>query len=143
MASSYIVTGHTFNRESVLTKNTNIVNRKNLSGLLLSCPKLQIEIGRYCSGVGRVNPEDRLCKHCTLDTCKDEMHFILKCPLYKTGRVLLFSCINDRNGDFVKLEDKVKFVLILASSDCHIIKAVDIYIAECFNKRYENVNRTN
>ena len=51
LVASYAVTGHL--REPYLTKCTNIVNRKNLSRRRLSCHKLQIESGRYCSGVGR------------------------------------------------------------------------------------------
>ena len=39
------------------------------------------------------------------------------------------------NGDFVKREDKMKF--ILASNYSHIIKA------QCFNKINENVKTTN
>ena len=55
------------------------------------------------------------------------MHFIFKCPLYKIEREALFSCINGRNEDFVKLEDKMKFMFILASNDGHIIKAAGTY----------------
>ena len=56
---------------------------------------------------------------------------------------MAFSCINGRNEDFVNLEDKIKFVFILASNDGHVIKAAGTYIAQCFKKRNENVNAIN
>jgi hypothetical protein len=62
------------------------VKRKHLASLRLSCHKLHIETGRHVHVTERLDPSDRKCSFCQLQTCEDEFHFVMICPHYTTLR---------------------------------------------------------
>ena len=118
--------------------STNVEYRKNISRIRLSCHKLQIEIGRLASRALRLEPEERICKLCDLNTCEDEVHFISICPKFCNERRLLFQSASRSYPNFDRLDSEQKLVFLMSNED--IIKSLGIYITQCFLKRTDYLN---
>ena len=82
----------------------------------------------------RTNPEDRICKYCSIG-CEDEKHFLLLCPLYNEIRSQMFNTIEIRYPFFKSYDQDQKFVWIMGNLDPIIIKSLSTYIVNAFNKR--------
>ena len=124
-----------FSTEPYLHNCLNIINRKNISRLRMSCHRLHIETGRYVAKINRLEPEDRKCIYCTTDQCEDEFHFLVGCPFYAEERNLMFNAITKVYPSFVNLELRHQFVYVMSSSDKKIISALGSYVSTCFLKR--------
>lgn len=79
--SNYQYIVHNFCLQFYLSKPLPDVYKKCITQLRLSSHNLAVESGRF-SAVPRQN---RLCKFCK-DDIEDEMHFVLKCPVYQGFR---------------------------------------------------------
>ena len=74
--------------ENYLLSVENVANRTALTKFRLSNHNLMIEKGRY----QKSDLQDRTCPFCP-DQIEDEMHFLLKCPIYQELRHKLFDDI--------------------------------------------------
>ena len=93
--------------------NMNIMTRQQRSALAkfrCGVAPLKIETGRYQS----LNIEDRTCFNC-LTEVEDEIHVLIKCPLYKDIRNELFLKMVDVNPDFSQYDTITKFNYIMSN----------------------------
>ena len=56
--------------------------------------------------------ERRLCFYCTENEVEDEIHVMLKCPLYADLQSILYNHAVSFYGDFYSLSDKEKFIFL-------------------------------
>ena len=100
-------------RETYLAEVKNSKHRIAMTKLRLSGHKLEIETGRYSNTA----PEDRLCTYCKLmghNVVEDEIHFLVRCPMYADIREeLLTSAIIKDNT----MSDKDKFIQLMTVGD--------------------------
>jgi hypothetical protein len=113
----------------------NPVLRRSLSQLRLSAHRLKIETGRYNAQNQYIPPANRICENCEMHESEDEMHFILKCPTYKTQRDKLFMHIVSRNIHFINYNDVQKFTWLMLNEDLEDLKALANYISEAMALR--------
>jgi hypothetical protein len=113
----------------------NPVLRRSLSQLRLSAHRLKIETGRYNAQNQYIPPANRICENCEMHESEDEMHFILKCPTYKTQRDKLFMHMVSRNIHFVNYNDVQKFTWLMLNEDLEDLKALANYISEAMALR--------
>lgn len=113
----------------------NIKLRTTLSKFRLSAHNLEIERGRFKNGK-YLPPNQRLCKHCDLNICEDEIHFLLQCPNYTELRSELFTFCMSRNKYFRLYDDMQKFIWLLSSDDLEIINSLSLFIYESMAKRH-------
>lgn len=112
----------------------------SMSKLRLSAHKLHIETGRYVSKQDRLKPQERLCAQCNLKECEDEIHFIMKCPLYSEERASLLNKIYF-HYEFVKEYNiEETFCWLMSNIDTNIIQIFAVYIKQCFSKRNSNIS---
>ena len=109
--------------------------RAEVARLRLSAHKLNIETGRYSSKNKYVAPEDRLCNCCSLETCENELHFLISCPAYSDLREKLFTDIICRNPNFSLYNKTDKFIWLMTSEDISDIKAVAHFIQKSMLRR--------
>ena len=102
----------------------------------MSAHNLQIEQERYTSK-NRVPPELRLCKACNSNESEDEFHFVMKCPKYKLFHHNLMENIKGilMFPFFTDLNDKLKFIWLMANVDKRDIDVFTAFIYRCFNER--------
>jgi hypothetical protein len=131
---TYRLFKNSFAKEDYLTECKNKRDRQQFSVLRLSAHNLQIEKDRYTSK-DRLPPELRLCKHCDLNVCEDEFHFIIRCPMYNLLRQNLFAKISQMYPSFQGLADQDKFIWLMANVDPHILHLFTAYISACFSLR--------
>ena len=110
----------------------NRCDRSQISKVKLSAHQLNIEKGRY-SNIPR---SDRLCHFCNSCCIENEEHFLLHCSAY----------VNIRNDFHKKLENlniksihnynnDIKLQFLFNTNSIHLLKAVSVLIANCFNVR--------
>ena len=121
-----------FHTEKYLSACNNCTVRQNLARLRLSSHKLEIETGRYTSIKNRVEPVDRICQHCNLNTCEDEEHFMIYCNKYKALRKILFDTLSVSHPIFTSIHDENKFIWLMANEDPLVINLCGVYIINCF-----------
>ena len=111
--------------------------RKYITQFRVSAHKLKIETGRYNSNNAYINPEDRLCMQCSLNTKEDEFHFLLECEKYKCIRKELFlKCQND-NELFNSYNNQCKFIWLLTTENLKTQNHLGDYFINAFNMRKE------
>ena len=87
-----------------------------------------IERGRY----NKTEISERKCPNCKV--IEDEVHFLIKCDLYKNERANLFECVLNISPQFANLSDNERLCFLLSAEDV-IIKAVGKFCHEAFNVR--------
>ena len=111
----------------------NIRHRTATTKLRISCHKLHIETGRY----NRTPLEERICRHCNLNTIEDEEHLVLECSLYNEERAELYKLLQCMFPHFIHLSNTDKFIFLMTLDKPSIIKHVCTYIYIVSKKREE------
>ena len=102
----------------------------NFAKLRISNSKLMIEQGRY----KRIAVNDRICPVCTTSV-EDEYHFTVHCKAIKEPRNKLFNKLKEVLPDFMTINNKNKFELILGSNDMDISKICVVGISDMYAER--------
>jgi hypothetical protein len=123
-----------FRQEDYLTDVVNKLHRRDLTRLRLSSHTLHIETGRYTSG-RRVEAKDRLCQYCDMRECEDEIHFIMRCDLYKDMRTNLFASVGHKYHHFHTYTEADKFIWLMSNVDKSISNLLAKYVSDCFQQR--------
>ena len=113
--------------EKYLFNLHNFKHRQALTKLRLSSHRLQIEIDRHTSGNNRIPQEDRICPLCH-NGVEDEVHFLLKCPIYKNIRKHIHSQLLDSPS----LSDFEQTVHLLLQPDLRMLAK---FVYEAFTTR--------
>ena len=96
-------------------------NRKSMTTLRLSSPKLMIERGRWLN----ILPKDRLFTLC--NKLEDEFHVICECPRYDTCRKLYIKPY------FVRKPSMDKLIQLLNTDNTIEMQKLAIFIKTCFH----------
>ena len=89
---------------------------------------LRIETGRF----EKLKEEERLCKFCNT-VVENEYHFIFECHIYNHIRISFISNILTFHPDFMNLESKEKWKIIMC--DNRIVPKLGKYICDAFYYR--------
>lgn len=122
-------------REKYL-KLKNIKLRTTIAKFRLSAHNLEIERGRFRDNK-YITPDKRLCKYCALNSCEDELHFLLLCPFYTELRNTLFEHCISHNALFTNYNLYQKFIWLLTTEDLGILKQLGTFICNAMQKRYD------
>ena len=108
----------------------------------ISAHSLRIETGRYERKPNKENKlikivrEERTCLYCNNNDVEDEMHFLLKCPLYSIERKIFIDFICNDNNQVASLQTKDKFYWLLNNENINIItKLSEFILKKNFEKR--------
>jgi hypothetical protein len=107
----------------------------------MSAHSLRLETGRYERKPNKENKlikivrEERTCRYCNNNDVEDEMHFLLKCPLYSIERNIFMDFIYNDNNQVASLQTKDKFYWLLNNENINIIKKLLEFILKNFEKR--------
>ena len=95
--------------ENYITYNIKRYHRSLLAKIRIGILPINIELGRY----KRTPVENRTCPRCQ-ENIEDEMHFLIKCPLYKELRQKLFETLETKiNTTATDLPDEDLFYVLL------------------------------
>lgn len=110
--------------ERYLTDITNITHRTELTRLRLSSHSLHIETGRHTA----TQRENRTCTFCRTNATEDEVHFLVRCPMYNDIRTeyLPQTLLTE------SIPDSEKAIKILKTLD---INSVSKFVHELFKHR--------
>ena len=97
---TYSIFKKNFGTESYLKNVSNFKYRQAITKLKTSSHDLMVEKGRHLAIPLNIN--ERLCFLCK--QTEDEIHFLIKCPLYSSERMKLLREI-DMNFDILELSD--------------------------------------
>jgi hypothetical protein len=115
------------------------VKRKHLASLRLSCHKLRIETGRHVHMSERLNPCERKCTFCPLQTCEDEFHFVMICPFYSSLRDKFMLNVKSKFPFISDYSPKTCYLWIMANLDSFVITNLSLFITQAFAKRFSSV----
>jgi hypothetical protein len=79
--------------------------------------------------------ENKTCLYCNNNDVEDEMHFLLKCPLYSIERKVFMDFIYNDNNQVASLQTKDKFYWLLNNENINIINKLSEFILKNFEKR--------
>ena len=99
-----------------------------MSKLRLSNHKLNIEVGRH-KNIAR---DLRTCPFC-VDDVEDEMHFLIKCELYKVSRDALWKEVQQNTTNFINYDTEMKFKHLMENEDT--IDKVASFVSDAFEIR--------
>ena len=118
-AISYCKFKYTVYLEKYLYKVKNFRHRIFLTRLRLSNHSLLIETGRHLRP--KLEREHRKCFICK-DEIEDELHFVTKCPLYKSERKILYETVQLNCQNFELFTTNVqKFIFIMTNEDENVM----------------------
>jgi hypothetical protein len=106
--------------------------RKHMTKLRISAHRLEIEKGRYSRP--KIPANHRICTHCDCNEVEDELHLLMKCPLYSKERTPFLSCIKSKVKNFKALNDINKFIYLLSAGEDIAIHTAK-FIKTCFSIR--------
>ena len=110
-AESYLLVKCIISLEKYLLQVKNTKHKIELSRFRLSSHSLMVEKGRYMRP--RIERHERKCFICK-DDIEDEIHLLIKCPLYNEERTALFQSCRENTTNFDQLlTDKQKFILAI------------------------------
>ena len=118
--------------ETFLQANISRRQRSALSRFRAGVPLLNIEFGRYCN----IPVDRRFCVRCHNDV-EDELHALIRCPLYKDIRKSLFEYILIYVPNFMELDDNDKLVIVL--SDGRVARAAARACSQIIEERKKYV----
>ena len=78
---------------------------------------LEIERGRYSNPRTPIN--ERLCVKCR--EIEDEQHFLMRCSMYKQGRIELFDKTATLYSSFQQLSDQEQFIFLMSSTNSKVL----------------------
>ena len=120
-----------FQAECYLSKVRIAAHRFSLSRLRMSGHFLRIETGRF-QRHSHIPASERFCKLCNTGEVEDEFHFLIRCPLYKALRENLYTAADLSCKNFLKLDEKAKFIYLLSCENDLIAKVAEFcYHAFC------------
>ena len=133
---TYKVFKYIFKTEPYLNCVTNLKHRNSLSRFRTSAHKLEIEVGRYKNIV----KEERYCKYCS-NNChiEDEIHFLLKCPIYNSLRSPFITSLKSKFVNLDSLSDENVFTWLLSSEDKFTSCLLAKFIHEAFTLRESHI----
>ena len=97
---------------------TNATYRKKITQLRLSAHKLEIEVGRQKTDMGR---DERICMHCRKGEVESEEHFLFDCPNYTEEREVLMANLISHDDRFNKNMGGIELLREIFSSGDHTI----------------------
>jgi hypothetical protein len=112
--------------------------RSKMASLRLSSHTLAIETGRYTSKETRLDPEQRLCAKCDLNTCENEFHFIIQCPFYNTLREELMLEVKAKYNFIDDYSGSTLYHWLMGNNDPFVILHLSKYIYNAFQLRKNN-----
>ena len=86
--------------------------------LIMSAHRLAIETGRQVRP--KICKEERICKNCDLGEVGDESHFLLKCPLYCQGTILMRTIRSYTTSE----SQEELFIIVFKSKETVVIKVL-------------------
>ena len=114
-AISYSKFKHNVSSEKYLINVKNIRHKIALTRLRLSNHNLRIETGRHVRP--KLERHERKCFICS-DEIENELHFVVKCPLYSRERKVLYKALTQNSKHFESLtSDEHKFMFIMTNED--------------------------
>ena len=97
----------------------------------LSSHNLQIELGRHKRPY--VEPNNRTCQRCNLNSVEDEVHFLMVCPKWEPHRLKLMHTAMAHISDFLVLRQNQQFQEILSSKVPEINIALGHFLYSTLN----------
>ena len=97
---------------------TNAAYCKKITQLRLSAHKLEIEVGRQKTEMGR---NERICMHCRKGEVESEEHFLFDCPNYTEEREVLMANLISHDDRFNKNMGGIELLREIFSSGDHTI----------------------
>ena len=137
IARTYKLFKLSYGMEPYLNNISNFKHRKALTKLRTSTHSLKIESDRHQSVIPDIN--SRACPIC--GDVETEIHFIVKCPLYKPERDHFFNKIGLNNTNLHTHTPLDIFCYIMNLDQCHHHELA-CYIYKCFNKRQDSIEST-
>ena len=92
------------------------MQRKKITRLRLSRHRLRLEIDSK-SGINRIPPEKLICKHCELNLCENDFHFIMIWPKYNCLRQNFFRSIGRCNANSAIFSQKSSTVYFIVDQN--------------------------
>ena len=108
----------------------------------ISAHSLRIQTGRYERKPNKENKlikivrEERRCLYCNNNDVEDEIHFLLKCPLYSIEIEIVMDFIYNDNNQVASLQTNDKFYWLLNDENINIINKLSECILKNFEKRF-------
>ena len=113
---------------------TDLIKRRNITKLRISCHSLTIETGRYSNP--KIPIDKRVCIHCNLNCIENEYHVIVECPFYSQERNELFTKLSEFTTlNCTPSNDTFEIIINMANGDPEIIDLVCSFIDACFDKK--------
>ncbi len=135
---TYTLFKNNFGFENYIIAEKNFKRRQDMSRLRISAHCLKIETGRYCRPP--LSPENRVCPCCNSGDVEDELHFLLKCPIFENERHELMNSIDDvTNTTLLNETELFKVLMGLNGGDTEFVAPVLEFVHKCFEKRKELV----
>ena len=113
------------------------VVRSHVTRFRISSHKLEIETGRY----RKLAVDDRLCRCCSLHETENEEHFLLRCPLYESERILYISNISNNVNTFKNLGKSEQFQYVMSSENDETIIITGNFVYQCMLKRLKFLDK--
>ena len=127
-----------FRMENYLLTLNNLNHSLALARFRISSHNLRIETGRY-TRPNKTPPDQRICLYCPSQAVEDEMHMLLKCPLYQVERNILMSTTVKILPDIPSLPELDKFTTIMACKDSIVLAALGKFVYVCLKKRSDTI----
>ncbi len=117
-----------FRLESYLLTSENHGHKIALTKFRISSHNLHIERGRYERP--KLEPHQRLCVYCEMQTDENEFYFLLECPLYINEMISLIQMCQFDIESFGNLDSEDKFIEITKNKKIGIA-ALGKYMSNC------------
>ena len=115
-AISYCKFKHNASLDKYMYTIKNVRHKIALTRLRLSNHNLRIETGRHLTKIAKTRQE-RKCFIC-IDEIENELHFVVKCPLYSSERKELYKALMHNSKHFDSLtSDEQKLMFIMTNED--------------------------
>ena len=101
--------------------------RKCFTRFRISAHQLEIEKGRYKG----IDAEKRLCKFCNRNEVEDEVHFLLKCPLFDKERKQFLNKIYTKNKNVQHLSENNLFNWLMICEDSAVFNELAEFVFKC------------
>lgn len=101
--------------------------RKCFTRFRISAHQLEIEKGRYKG----IDAEKRLCKFCNRNEVEDEVHFLLKCPLFDKERKQFLNKIYTKNKNVQHLFENNLFNWLMICEDSAVFNELAEFVFKC------------
>jgi hypothetical protein len=113
---TYATFKKTFNLENYLLTINCKEKRSSYTKLRISSHNLMIERGRHMRPK-KLEVQERICRHCDTGQIEDEMHFMMRCPLYKENREIMWNSLCDIMPSFENLDEMDQFKMLMSNFD--------------------------